>query len=246
MPRHRRETRPPRGRMQFARTELGLVRREASMRSSASFSSGSHTDASRVVVSDVRPFSFTVSWASRKPEKGRVEIRQGGRWRPVSDISGSVRSRTHMFPVPCSVRVTSCTDLLKAHTTYLARIWGATKHRITLHVRTTPELTPFVPVATISGKVVAPSGRPAAGALVYATIRHKRQVSVPLVTLTTKKGAWTITLANAVTTGGAAFPLAKGDQVTIRALTGLLSGSTVVRLPSVDRPVHVKRPVVVH
>ncbi|GEM_PF-1132412 len=198
------------------------------------------------VISDLRPSSFAVSWMTRSPVRSVLEMRVGGRWTKVGDVRGAARSRTHFVAVPCSLRSRTCHDGLRAHTRYAVRLLGLGRRPLELHVSTTRTLSPFMPIATLSGRVEGTWKRPLPGALVYAVVHGTGDASDPLATITSENGGWTVTLSDAVTGDGRAFPLRRGDRVSLEILNGHHRMSRTVTIRSIREPVTVHRPLVLH
>jgi len=196
-----------------------------------------------LVISDIRPFSFSVSWNSTQPSSGKVEVRLGGKWIRVTEV-GPAKATAHLFPVPCNLQSPTCKPLAKAGGIYSVRVTRGSSV-VTRKVKTTPILSPTGPLAAIGGQINGGNNKPIKDALVYVTVKHGSTTSVSLATLTLSTGRWLVALANAVTSKGGAFPLSKGDAVTIRALTGRFHATQTVKLSSVEQPLLLKQPLVV-
>lgn len=201
------------------------------------------------IISDERPYNFSVSWTTSTPVTGRVQAQIDGKWQSIPDIQGAVKSTTHLFDVPCNSQTNrGCKQTLKPNTGYAVRVFGAGSGVKTLHAHTTPTLSPVQAWfgASVAGHVLGKGRKPFKSALVYAVVHDGKASSVPMATLSLPNGGWLFALANAVTPSGKVFPLRVGETVRISVQTGLGVAGTTVHLKTLQQPTIVKKALTVH
>lgn len=222
----------------LAVTSLILVGLAVSLPTSSASASNN-----KPVLSDVGPSAFSLSWTTSKAVTGSVQVRVGKHWAAFQDVRGKVASTTHLFRIRCGTGQ-PCSGHLSPKTTYPVKVTGAGSKALTLTEHTIGVVSPLRSPASFGGAVKLQTGKPAAQALVYVTAHHAKLTSVPLATLTQPNGNWIVSLANTVTRDGNAFPLSKGDAVTVRAGNGRASGSASSKLSDPSGANFLSKPIV--
>ncbi|MDO8487726.1 MAG: fibronectin type III domain-containing protein [bacterium] len=191
---------------------------------------------SEVLISNITDTSFAVSWVTQKAASGYIQYGETDPNLVVSDdrdqSGGSVENYfTHLVTL----------QGLKPTTKYNFRIGsGGSKYdqEGQLYGVTTGLGLGSPPAADVAyGQVLAASGEPAEGALVYATLAG----AVPQVALVNSGGAWVVplsTVRSADLTSFAAYDL-QASQINIRVAAGPMGAASVVTTTAEDSPVPV-------
>mgnify|MGYP001144393427 CR=1 FL=1 len=169
---------------------LFLVKKEQIFRSGAS----GEAAPSEVQITNITDVSFTVSWATGKKTSGLVKLlgdREERVFLDCRDETGELNKFTNHYVEV--VGLTSDKDY------QFIIISGGKEFFLSsskpYQTRTARPISGELPKANLaSGKVLSPSGEPAAGAIVYISIEG---IS-PLSSLVTNQGNWAVSLAKAL------------------------------------------------